>query len=190
MKKDTYFFSHDFHARQDPKLIKVLMKLGQEGKGVYWDLIEMLYEQGGYLPLSEIETYTFVLHTKNECITSLINDFDLFTKDSDKFWSESVLERLNIRKEKSEQAKGAIIKRWDDVRKAKALKELKDLNNTESIRAYNGSNTPDIPYKGKEITVQDNTKQKSTGNDMTGNHRTEQDKKRSAIVPEDQELPY
>ena len=46
MAKESFYFSHDYGSRNDPKLVKVLMKLKQEGKGVYWDLIEMLYEQG------------------------------------------------------------------------------------------------------------------------------------------------
>src|SRR5690606_22707370 len=94
-----------YGARNDPKLIKVLMKLGQSGKGVYWDLIEMLYEQNGYLLLSECESYAFALRTDCDTITKLINDFDLFQKDDKKFWSNSVLDRLNKRNEKSKKAK-------------------------------------------------------------------------------------
>ncbi len=32
--KESFYFSHDYSARNDPKLVKVLMKLGQAGKGV------------------------------------------------------------------------------------------------------------------------------------------------------------
>ncbi|OGI30668.1 MAG: hypothetical protein A2287_04725 [Candidatus Melainabacteria bacterium RIFOXYA12_FULL_32_12] len=98
--KDTFYFSHDHGARNDPKLQKVLMKLGQEGKGVYWDLIEMLYEQDGYLSLLDLELLAFTLRTTPDKIESLINDFDLFLKDDEKFWSKSVLIRLKLREEK------------------------------------------------------------------------------------------
>ncbi len=81
------------------------MKLGHEGKSIYWDLIEMLYEQNGYLLLSMIENYAFGLRTKVEVISSLIENFDLFIKDDQKFWSESVLSRLKIRKDKSDKAR-------------------------------------------------------------------------------------
>ena len=109
------FFSHDEGARNDPKLIKVLMRLGQAGKGVYWDLIEMLYEQDGYLLLSECESYAFALRTECTVIESLINDFGLFVNDGERFWSDSALRRLNLRKDKSQKAAESAQKRWKNA---------------------------------------------------------------------------
>src|SRR4051812_4640561 len=97
MAKDSYFFTHDYGARNDPKLQKVLMRLGQAGKGVYWDLIELSFEQGGYLNIADIESYAFALRTDCDCINKLINDFDLFQKNDIFFWSVSVLRRLDKR---------------------------------------------------------------------------------------------
>lgn len=125
MAKETYYFSHDYGSRNDPKLQKLLMRLGQHGKGVYWDLIEMLYEQGGYLLLSECDSYAFALRTECECITSVIRDFFLFENDGVKFWSESVLRRLNKRTEKSEKAANSAKKRWNN---ANALQTQYDSN--------------------------------------------------------------
>ena len=45
--KDSYYFQHDYNARNDPKLQDVLIELGVEGIGIYWCIIEQLYEQGG-----------------------------------------------------------------------------------------------------------------------------------------------
>ena len=109
------YFSHDEGARNDPKLIKVLMRLGQPGKGVYWDLVEMLYEQDGYLMRSDCESYAFALRTDNDLLKSLINDFDLFTSDDVRFWSDSVLRRLLVRKSKSLKASESAQKRWSDA---------------------------------------------------------------------------
>lgn len=113
MAKEAYYFSHDYGARNDPKLQKVLMKLGQEGKGVYWDLIEILFEEGGKLLLSECESYAFALRVDLKVIQSLINDFELFKKDNIYFWSNSVLKRLEIRENKSIKASENARKRWD-----------------------------------------------------------------------------
>lgn len=113
MTKETYYFSHDYGSRNDPKLVKVLMRLGQEGKGVYWDLVEMLYEQGGYLMISDCDSYAFALRTSEQCISSLINDFGLFENDGKKFWSNSVLNRLDKREAKSLKAKQSALKRWN-----------------------------------------------------------------------------
>lgn len=114
MAKEAYYFSHDLGARNDPKLQTVLMKLGHAGKSVFWDLIEMLYEEGGYLNLKECENYAFALRTDSDCINKLINDFDLFKKDKNRFWSPSVLRRLAKRNEKSEKAAKSAKKRWDN----------------------------------------------------------------------------
>jgi hypothetical protein len=106
------YFSHDEGARNDPKLVQVMMDLGHEGKSVYWDLVEMLYEQGGYLMLSQCKSYAFALRTSCELILKLVNDFDLFKEDGEKFWSESALRRLGQRNSKSEKAKASAAKRW------------------------------------------------------------------------------
>lgn len=112
MAKETFYFSHDYSARNDPKLVKVLMRLGQSGKGVYWDLIEMLYEQEGYLLINEIEAYAFSIRVDQDIILKLISDFDLFEQDKDYFWSPSVLRRLEERAAKSKTAKDNAEKRW------------------------------------------------------------------------------
>lgn len=129
MAKDTFYFTHDYGARNDPRLIKVLMKLGQSGKGIYWDLIEMLYEQDGYLLISEIDAYAFALRSDSDTINSLINDFDLFDKNSENFWSNSVLRRLEKRDEKSKKASESARNRWDKAKSnANALQTQYDGN--------------------------------------------------------------
>ena len=108
-----YYFSHDYGARNDPKLIKLFMSEGHAGKGIYWDIIEMLYEQGGYLLLSEIPTYAFELRTECDRIANVLRLYDLFENDGEKVWSESVLRRLKLREEKSMKAAKSALKRWD-----------------------------------------------------------------------------
>lgn len=119
MAKEAFYFTHDYGSRNDPKLQKVMMKLGHEGKSVYWDLVEMLYEEGGYLLLEECDNYAFALRTQCDCIQKLVNDFDLFKKNDTNFWSESILRRLDKRDEKSKKASQSAKTRWD---KANALK--------------------------------------------------------------------
>lgn len=119
MAKEAYYFSHDLGARNDPKLQKVLMRHGQAGKGVFWDLVEMLFEEGGRLLLSDIESYAFALRTTNDIIMSLISDFGLFDKDDRFFWSNSVGRRIEERNSKSQKARESAQERWS---RANALK--------------------------------------------------------------------
>lgn len=125
MAKDTYYFSHDFSARNDPKLQMVLRKHGMAGLGAFWCLVELLHEQDGYLMLSQCEDYAFALRADCDLINSLINDFGLFKKDGDKFWSESALERIKERKAKSIKAKESANARWNN---ANAMRTHSDGN--------------------------------------------------------------
>ncbi|MFG6179738.1 Lin1244/Lin1753 domain-containing protein, partial [Halomonas sp. THAF12] len=46
--KNTYYFSHDGNARNDPKILSMRSVYGSEGYGWYWIIIEMLREQEDY----------------------------------------------------------------------------------------------------------------------------------------------
>lgn len=126
------YFSHDYNSRNDKKLIKAFMKYKLEAIGAYWCIVEMLYEEGGYLPLSEYERITFELRTSNELITYLLHESELFKNDGVLFWSETAIERLKLRAEKSQKARESIEKRWE--RK----------NNTNVLKSNNEGNTSKI----------------------------------------------
>lgn len=155
MLKETFYFSHDYGSRNDPKLAKLLQKKGQEGKGIYWDLVEMLYEQSGYLLLNEIDTYAFAMRTEcerikkqvnSELLLQIINDFGLFKNDGERFWSESVLSRLNLRYEKSEKAKQSAQSRWNKSDKnANALRTQSDGNAIKERKVKEKENAGETP---------------------------------------------
>lgn len=110
--KETFFFSHDYNARNDPKMQRLLMKHGCAGIGVFWCIIEQLYEQGGELPMDEYESIAFALRVDAIAVQSIINESGLFKNDGVIFWSESVKNRLNKRSEIAEKRKKAAMNRW------------------------------------------------------------------------------
>lgn len=114
-EKETFYFSHDYNARNDPRLIRLAAKHGMAGLGIYWCIIEMLYEQAGYLPLIDIESIAYDLHSECERIANVLQNFDLFKFSEDKFYSESVLKRLEKRKDKSDKARQSANNRWGDA---------------------------------------------------------------------------
>lgn len=115
MAKATYYFSHDFSARNDPKLQRVIRVHGMSGVGLYWCLVELLHEQDGYLMLSQCDDYAFALRSDTGMLSSIISDFELFHNDGVKFWSESALNRINERKSKSIKAKESAEARWGNA---------------------------------------------------------------------------
>lgn len=135
------YFSHDFNSRNDPKMVSLFIKMGHEGHGLFWGLVELSYEQGGKLELSQCESYAFGLRTQCDKLKSIINDFNLFINDGVYFWSETILKRLNIRYDKSQKASNSAKIRWNNAnalrplcegnaRKEIKVKEIKEKNNT------------------------------------------------------------
>lgn len=112
MSKETFYFSHDYGARNDPKLMNVLMDLGCEGIGAYWCIIEQLYEQGGSITLKSCRSIAFALRIEEEKINRLVLDYGLFENDGSSFWSLSVNRRTEIRQEISEKRRKSAQKRW------------------------------------------------------------------------------
>jgi hypothetical protein len=123
-KKDTFYFSHDYHARNDRKMVKLLSKEGLQGVGAYWCIVEMLFEEGGKMPIDECERIAFELRSDCEVIKRLVFESALFKNDGNLFWSDSVLMRLEVREQKTVKARESAIERWKRERE----KKEKDAN--------------------------------------------------------------
>ena len=113
------YFSHDYHAKDDPKIIKLIQKEGFAGYGLYWAIVEMLYSEGGYMQL-DCDCISFALRIEAKEIDKIIKNYDLFKVKGQKFYSESVLKRLKLRQERSEVYRQNSLKRWEKSNKDKA----------------------------------------------------------------------
>jgi len=128
------YFSHDYKARSDRKMVNLQMKLNMEGVGCFWSIVEMLYEEGGYLRM-EYERIAFELRTDKNVIQQVVEDFELFKNDSKVFWSESVLGRLKVRDDKSVKARESVKVRWDKYeRNTNAIQPKDDRNTIKEIK--------------------------------------------------------
>jgi hypothetical protein len=143
MAKESFWFKHDLNARNDPKMMRLLKIHKCEGIGVYWCLIEMMYEQGGYLKINEKDVYTDSLKTKEKLIDFLISESGLFKKDDTKFWSESLLIRMGKRNDIKEKARNSAKVRWGDRNK-----------HDETINGTNSKGQTVIPIKYLDIPKQ------------------------------------
>ena len=109
MSKDAYYFSHDSNARNDQRLMRVRMKYGMEGYGVYFGIIEILREQEDYTLhyADNLESLAFDLRADFSLIESIINEFELFEHDENIFYSKSLkrrMEKLDLIKQKRAEA--------------------------------------------------------------------------------------
>lgn len=111
MSKDTYYFSHDYNARTNPKVKKLMLKHGMAGYGVFWSIVEDLYNNANALPL-DYDCIAYDLRVDELMVKSIINDFDLFVISGHIFGSRSIENRLSKRDEKSAKARESAQKRW------------------------------------------------------------------------------
>lgn len=164
MAKDTYYFSHDFSARNDPKLQELQMVHGMAGIGMFWCLVEMLHEQDGYLMLSQCKSYAFALRVDCDLIKSLVSDFGLFENDGERFWSISALERIQERKSKSKKATESANARWKNANAMRtqcdgnAIKESKGNERKENERESR-ADAPEILEKKEPPAKKKNREQ-------------------------------
>lgn len=146
MAKDTFYFSHDFNARNDIKIKKLIAKHGYLGYGLFWAIIEELYNNTNVLP-NDYDCISFDLRCDAEVVKSIINDFDLFVVDAESFGSLSIQRRLNERNEKSKKARESVLARWNKQKEdtnvlptnydSNTIKERKGKENKENENKIN-----------------------------------------------------
>jgi hypothetical protein len=105
------YFSHDYHATGDEKIIRLLQKMGYEGYGIFWRIVEKIYENEGTIK-ADYELLSFDLRIPYERIKNVCEDFELFEIIDGNIISESITRRLEERAEKSAKAKKSIMSRW------------------------------------------------------------------------------
>jgi hypothetical protein len=138
MPKDTFYFSHDYNSRNDEKIKKLIRKHGMQGYGIFWAIVEELYNNANALHL-DYDGIAFDLRTESEIIKSVLHDFDLFVFNGDNFGSLSVQNRINNRQEKSQKARDSAYSRWN-----------KNKIDTNAVQTQSDSNAIK-ERKGKEI---------------------------------------
>lgn len=112
--KDTFYFSHDYNTRNNGKIKKLIAAHGFEGYGLFWAILEELYNNDNVLSTD----YSIVISdrkAKVKIIKSIIEDFGLFLIKDETFGSISVENRINERNLKSSKARESANLRWNRI---------------------------------------------------------------------------
>ena len=130
MTKDAYYFPHDSNARNDQRLMKVRMKYGMKGYGIYFGIIEILREQCEYtLTFNDIESISFDLRVDAETIEDIIQNYNLFVIEGHTmFYSKSLKKRLECMDEKKRKRQEAGRKGGKVSSNAQAMLKQKTSN--------------------------------------------------------------
>ena len=152
--KNAYYFSHDCNARNDEKILMLRAEHGWEGYGLFWALVEMMFEnKETCLHHTKIKgiavSYNIDITLLQSVINTAVNE-GLFVSDGEKFWSESLRRRKaafhELKEKRSEAGKKGMESRWgkpentepdnsvitkNNKGKERKVKESKVLNNTK-----------------------------------------------------------
>lgn len=159
MKKDTYYFSHDASAKDDPKCMILIDQLGLEGYGIFWVIVETLRTQPDYkCPITILPSLARRYNTSQEKMKAVVFNYDLFVIENDTlFFSDSLMNRMSLvdakRKKLSEAGKrGYAIKSGSfkpPLNENQAT--LKQLNKIKSNEIKLNNKILDISFRKNEF---------------------------------------
>ncbi len=163
--KDSRYLTHDLGSRNDPKLIELQMEMGGTGLAIWWCVVEMLWENEGYIPFNPRSiAYSLPWATPEE-VNRVLTEFDLFENDGELVWSKSALERITRRDEQTTRMREGGRKGGQGRRKAseatleggleatpeatlegrvEAINDINDINDINGINDINDNNNKNI----------------------------------------------
>jgi hypothetical protein len=122
--KKTYF-NHDSTARNDYRIISMRAKLGYEGYGIFWALLELLFTEENKICMSQYDILAYGLQCDPGILKQVVEDFDLFVIEEGCFYSKRLNNQIEEINNKSIKAKENASKRWNN---AKAMPSHSDRN--------------------------------------------------------------
>lgn len=150
--KDLPYITHDFGARNDPKLMDLQMDMGGQGLGIFWCLVEMLWENGGAIP-ANYKSIAFALRwCKAAEVEKVVTGYGLFEVQGGYLFSHSATARINDMRTKfgarSESNRRASAARWgkrtDSERNADAM-QMQCTRNANAMQMDSERNADAIP---------------------------------------------
>ena len=112
-------FKHGIMSSQDARFIRLLSDYGAEGYGIYWMIVELLYQiDGSCIDIQMLKTY-LGSKCKEDTMMAVVEKYGLFTisADGSTFYSPSILKEKETWKKMSRGGSKGMKTRWN-VRKA------------------------------------------------------------------------
>jgi len=116
MKKESFYFSHDYNARNDQKILQLRSEYGFEGYGVYWAILETMAEtENGRLVATLLGGLAVGLSLPKERLLAMVEfciEIGLFRRDEEGIFSQRMIDHKAHRKLLSDKGKEGSEKRW------------------------------------------------------------------------------
>jgi hypothetical protein len=109
-------FPHDVNASRDEKILAMRSDWGCAGYGLYWEIIEYLFSQGGSVKLNTGKSIALAIgedvRRVNRFIKDCIEIYHLFDADRSHFWSNRLRSEIEAIKDKTEKARESARQRY------------------------------------------------------------------------------
>lgn len=156
MPKDTFWFSHDYNARNDRKIAALVREYKSAGYGIYWCTAEMLHEENGKLEFDDL-TFGAIAKDLNEepefikeVLQKCIDKFKLFYVSDNNLTASRVQKNLENKEDnrqiKSDAGRLGGIKSGETRQIKAELKQIEAL-----LEANEAQVEANEPYRGDDI---------------------------------------
>lgn len=116
MAKQTFYFSHDYNARNDEKILELRSEFGAEGYGIFWMLVETMAEnENSGIKASLLGGLSLgfgVVKDRLNLVISKCLELKLFYEEDGYYFSNRLLSHKDYRKTLSENGKKGADLRW------------------------------------------------------------------------------
>lgn len=158
-EKDSYWFRHDSTAGRGLRMRKMAHIYGHWGKGIYWDVIEILRDQSNYVfdsDDSSLQMLCDLIGCKDESkFLNWFNDcvkFELFIVANGKFFSEVLCKNMaNWENKKYNGSKGGRPLKTETITETITKTKPKHKPNTKPKRKLNETIREENIRKDKKI---------------------------------------
>lgn len=175
MSAKSHFFSHDFNARNNYKLLELRADYGWEGYGLFWAICEVIAENDKPLPYDRVGAVSVSLGVTKQFLAEFIKqclELGIFIEREDGVTSESLELRLDHKRE--------VIKKRSEAGKksAEARKKIAEQDSNISstsdqhlLNKLNETKRNETKQKGKEnpadesAPIKKKSKKKISGED-------------------------
>lgn len=144
------YINHKISNRSEYVFRKLIERKGAAAYGVYWYVLEELYESGGRMLFEEIESISNALCVRKDFVASVIKSFSLFQYDSDSFWSDEVIEQIEKRQKLKEKRKEAANKRWVSEKNIIVLEKEKEVGSSPIVKPTRVNKEKEEEMKSRE----------------------------------------
>lgn len=116
MAKETFYFQHDYNARNDDKILELRSKFGAEGYGIFWMIIETMAEnENGGAKAGLIGGLSLGYGVAKDLLVEIFEycvEIGLFHLESGFYYSKRLTTHKEFRRILSENGAAGAEKRW------------------------------------------------------------------------------